>query len=110
VGAPDLPAPAARAPLAQRRIDLLALEQNAWVLAGRDARCVVVESRTELDWAMKHGQISVWAPSKIVLDAVALAAWLGRQMQAAELVVVGETPPEAVGIAVRALQSSAERL
>ncbi|MFP4239609.1 MAG: dihydroneopterin aldolase [Rhodosalinus sp.] len=121
VGAPDLSAPVARAPLAQRRIDLLALEQNAWVLAGRDARCVVVESRTELDWAMKHGQISVWAPSKIVLDAVespeaqprdavALAAWLGRQMQAAELVVVGETPPEGAGIAVRALQPAAETL
>ncbi|MEM6409013.1 MAG: dihydroneopterin aldolase [Pseudomonadota bacterium] len=53
----------------QRRIDLLALEQQAWVLASKDPRCVVVATRTELDWAMKQGQISVWAPSKIVLDA-----------------------------------------
>ena len=73
--------------MTQRRVDLLAIEQNAWVLAGRDDRCVVVNTRTELDWSMKNGQISVWAPSKIVLDAVdgpsvgpqdpvALAAWL----------------------------------
>ncbi|MFY0691996.1 MAG: dihydroneopterin aldolase [Paracoccaceae bacterium] len=61
--------PEAAHPAAQRRIDLLAIEQNAWVLAGQDKRCVVVATRTELDWAMKHGQISVWAPSKIVLDA-----------------------------------------
>lgn len=54
---------------AQRRIDLLAIEQNAWVLAGRDKRCVVVATRTEFDWSIKQGQISVWAPSKIVLDA-----------------------------------------
>lgn len=121
VGAPDRPAPETRARLAQRRIDLLAIEQNAWVLAGRDARCVVVESRTELDWAMKHGQISVWAPSKIVLDSVeapevgpgdpvALAAWLGGQMEAAELLLIGETPPESPGLPVRTLQEGAERL
>jgi dihydroneopterin aldolase len=114
VGAPDLPAPQSRAALAQRRIDLLAIEQNAWVLAGRDSRCVVVSSRTELDWAMKHGQISVWAPSKIVLDAVegpetqprdsvALAAWFGGGLSAAELVVIGAAPPEAAGLPVRAL-------
>lgn len=69
VVAPEDVAPQAAHPSAQRRIDLLAIEQNAWVLAGRDRRCVVVGSRTELDWAMKQGQISVWAPSKIVLDA-----------------------------------------
>jgi dihydroneopterin aldolase len=97
--------------LAQRRIDLLAIEQNAWVLAGRDRRCIVVGTRTELDWAMRHGQISVWAPSKIVLDAVdgpsasprdaaALAAWFAVQMGALEMVVVGAAPPEA-GVPVR---------
>jgi len=99
--------------LAQRRIDLLAIEQNAWVLAGRDARCVVVNTRTELDWAMKHGQISVWAPSKIVLDAVdgpgvavtegaALAGWFAGEMEARELVVVGEAAPSA-SVPVRAV-------
>ena len=104
VGRPDTAAPQAAVPLAQRRIDLLAMEQNAWVLAGRDARCVVVNTRTELDWAMKKGQISVWAPSKIVLDAVegpgaqvangpALAAWFAALMGARALLVVGATPP-----------------
>ena len=72
----------------QRRIDLLAIEQNAWVLAARDPRCVVVATRTEIDWAMKHGQMMVWAPSKLVLDAVdgpqardpvALALWLAER-------------------------------
>ena len=105
VGTADVAAPASRAALAQRRIDLLAIEQNAWVLAGRDRRCVVVGTRTELDWAMKNDQICVWAPSKIVLDAVdgpsadprdalALVAWFAEQMQAAELVVAGDHLPQ----------------
>lgn len=94
------PAPQSSAMMAKRRIDLLAIEQNAWVLAGRDKRCVVVGTLTELDWAMKNDQICVWAPSKIVLDAVdgpsasprdalALAGWFADFMQAAELVVSG---------------------
>ena len=114
VGAPDLPAPQAAHPLAQRRIDLLAIEQNAWVLAARDPRCVVVNSRTELDWSMRQGQISVWAPSKIVLDAVdgpsaqprdalALVLWFARHMQAADVVVIGETPPTATDLPIRAV-------
>lgn len=94
----------ARHPLADRRIGLLSIEQNAWVLAGMDKRCVVVDSRTELDWAMKHDQLSVWAPSKIVLDSVeqpdadaetpeALALWFAQTFQAAELVIVGSNTP-----------------
>ena len=101
VGPAAAPAPQSAQPLAQRRIDLLAIEQNAWVLAGRDARCIVVGTRTELDWAMRHGQISVWAPSKIVLDSVdgpsasprdarALAEWFAAQVEAAELLIAGE--------------------
>ena len=104
VGLPDCRAPRTGHRMTQRRVDLLALEQNAWVLAARDDRCVVVGTRTELDWAMKHGQISVWAPSKIVLDAVdgpatgpddpvALAAWFAGQMDASDLLLIGETPP-----------------
>jgi dihydroneopterin aldolase len=114
VGAPDLPAPQAAHPLAQRRIDLLAIEQNAWRLAARDPRCVVVNSRTELDWSMRQGQISVWAPSKIVLDAVdgpsaqprdtlALVLWFARHMQAADIVVIGESLPAAADLPIRAV-------
>ena len=114
VGAPDQAAPQAAHPLAQRRIDLLAIEQNAWVLAARDPRCVVVNSRTELDWSMRQGQISVWAPSKIVLDAVdgpsaqprdalALVLWFATHMQAADIVVIGETLPAPAGLPLRAM-------
>lgn len=104
VGAADARAPQVVHRLAQRRIDLLAIEQNAWVLAARDRRCVVVATRTELDWAMRHQRLSVWAPSKIVLDAVdgpsasprdalALALWFARAMQAHSLTVIGAAAP-----------------
>lgn len=100
VGLPDGAVPQVDNRPVQRRIDLLAIEQNAWVLAARDPRCVVVATHTELDWAMKHGQTSVWAPSKLVLDAVdgpkgpahdtlALALWLAEHLSAARLVVHG---------------------
>ena len=98
VGLPDVAQPATGQRPTQRRVDLLAMEQNAWVLAARDARCVVMETRTELDWAVKRGQMMVWAPSKMVLDAVdgpqsrdpvVLALWLAEVMAAERLVVHG---------------------
>lgn len=111
VGQPDTPAPRTGHRMTQRRVDLLALEQNAWVLAARDDRCVVVATRTELDWAMKHGQISVWAPSKIVLDAVDgprrgpeapvdLAAWFAGQIEASDLLLIDAAPPAACAVPV----------
>jgi 7,8-dihydroneopterin aldolase/epimerase/oxygenase len=99
VGFPDLPRPLTGHKPTQRRVDLLAIEQNAWTLAARDARCVVVATRTEIDWAMKRGQMVVWAPSKLVLDAVdgpkgadpvGLALWLAETLSATALVVHGE--------------------
>lgn len=100
LGLPDAPPLQTGHPPTQRRIDLLEIEQNAWLLASKDERCVVVDSRTELDWAMKQGNLSVWAPSRIVLDAVdgppsgsdglALARWLAEQMDATRLVVIGQ--------------------
>jgi dihydroneopterin aldolase len=100
VGKPMLPAPTSPVPEGQRRIDLLAIEQAAWALAGQDVRCFVVGTRTELDWALKNGQISVWAPSRMVMDAVdapaveglGLAVWLVEAMGAVELVVIGAAP------------------
>lgn len=111
VGPADLPRPEAAHAMPQRRIELLAIEQNAWVLAARDDRCVVVESRTELDWAMKHGQISVWAPSKLVLDTVAgpghrvtggvdLALWLAESFEAERLVLLGGSAPDGARLPV----------
>ncbi|CAM4168753.1 dihydroneopterin aldolase [Palleronia rufa] len=90
--------------MVQRRIDLLAIEQSCWRLAARDPRCVVVETRTELDWAVRKGRTTVWAPSKLVLDSVdppsvepsdtvALAAWFAGQVHARELIVIGAAAP-----------------
>ena len=99
VGPPDLPRPVTGHKPTQRRVDLLAMEQNAWTLAARDPRCVVVATRTEIDWAIKRGQSVVWAPSKLVLDAVdgpkgsepvSLALWLAETMSATALVVHGD--------------------
>lgn len=120
VGAPQVAAPQAENALAQRRIDLLAIEQNAWALAARDRRCMVVGTRTELDWAMKNGQISIWAPSKIVLDAVdgpsasprdavALVAWFARDMSAKELLVIGAEAPD-TDVPARSIQTDTKDL
>ena len=74
-----------------QRLQLLGIEQTAWRLAARDARCVVVGTRTELDWAFKNRQMSVWAPSRIVMDAVdqprgddpiGLTLWFGQAFNA----------------------------
>ena len=84
--------PKSASSFADRRIKLLSIEQNAWVLAGLDPRCVVIDSRTELEHTIRLGQISVWAPSKMVLDATDkpaldaapedLALWLAEQFEA----------------------------
>lgn len=98
VGLPEMARPQTGHRPTQRRVDLLAIEQNAWALAARDPRCVVVATRTEMDWAIKRGQMIVWAPSKMVLDAVDgpqsrepvdLALWLAELVAAERLVVHG---------------------
>ena len=77
----------------QRRIGLLEIEQAAWAFADSDPRFGVVATRTELDWAMKSGRLSVWAPSHMAAaavgqpaadasDPVALAAWLAETLGA----------------------------
>ncbi|PIE16564.1 MAG: diguanylate cyclase [Rhodobacterales bacterium] len=86
----------------QRHIDLLEIEQTAWALAAALPELVVVHSRTELDWGMNHKQLSLWAPSKMVLDAVkpppgqidglGLAHWLAEQLEAKRLIVIGDAP------------------
>ena len=121
VGPAQVAAPQAGHRLAQRRIDLLAIEQNAWVLAARDARCKVVDTRTELDWAMRNGQICVWAPSKIVFDAVdgpsakgadavALASWFAATFEACEMLVIGEEAPVGTSVSIRSVPVTQARL
>ena len=79
--------------VARRRIELLEIEQIGWQLSEREPRCVVVASWTELDWGLKNGQLSVWAPSRTVFDssdesiahvqdAHELSKWLARQLNA----------------------------
>ena len=120
VGPADVAAPQAGNAMAQRRIDMLAIEQNAWTLAARDRRCMVVGTRTELDWAMKNGQICIWAPSKIVLDAVdgpsasprdavALVAWFAGDIAAKELLVIGASAPKTT-VATRAISTTSADL
>jgi dihydroneopterin aldolase len=98
VAADDLARPCTGHAPTQRRIDLLAIEQVAWALAARDPACVVVATRTEIDWALRRGGLVVWAPGKMVLDAVdgpkgadaaVLAAWLAGELGAAEVRVHG---------------------
>ena len=97
--APADPQPAAGSE-GQRRIGLLAIEQAAWAFADLDPRFGVVGTRTELDWAMKSGRLSVWAPAHMASaavgqpvadasDPVALAAWLAETLGAGMLVVAG---------------------
>lgn len=105
VGMPETAPPVAGLAMPQRRIDLLALEQNAWVLAARDRRCIVVNSRTEITHAIHAGRIVVWAPSKIVLDAVegpdagprepaALARWFAATLEAERFLGLGAEVPQ----------------
>lgn len=86
---------------ARRRMALLGGELAAWRLADKDQRCVVVDNRTELDWAFKNGQISVWAPTKIILDTpegsvvsgddgVELAQWFAAFIGAKEVLIFDE--------------------
>ncbi|CTQ50164.1 dihydroneopterin aldolase [Jannaschia donghaensis] len=95
IATPDFAPPPAEHPMAERRIALLALEQAAWRLAAMDRRCIVVDTRTELDWSMRNARLSVWAPSRLVLDAtnapdaadpLNLAHWFADAFDAVELV------------------------
>lgn len=86
------------------RIDLLSIEQTAWTLAGRHETCAVVNTRTEMDWSIKNGQLAIWAPSKMVMDAVdgptcsasnafGLAQWFAREIGAKGIVQISATTP-----------------
>jgi len=111
-----LPRPKVTSADHQRKIDLLAIEQNAWVLAARDPRLHVVATRTELDWAIKNGQPCVWAPSKLVLDATQapesvvpedLTVWFAEDMQACDVIAIGTALPENIAVSVRMLDPGA---
>jgi 7,8-dihydroneopterin aldolase/epimerase/oxygenase len=93
---------------AQRRIGYLAIEQAAWAFCDRDARFGVAASRAELDWALKTGRLSVWAPTRMAVaalhpvpdasDPAALAAWLAREIGAEMLVTTAALPDAALSV------------
>jgi dihydroneopterin aldolase len=96
---PDQSLPEAATEPARLRIGLLALEQAAWALMSRHQGLALVATRTELDWATRHGKIMVWAPSKLVLDTPGapqtaegevLAVWLAGHLGAPRIVVHGD--------------------
>ncbi|PYE85740.1 dihydroneopterin aldolase [Pseudoroseicyclus aestuarii] len=96
-------APRAQDPEAQRRIDLLALDQAAWLLAARLGGMAVAATRTELEHGLRQGGPVVWAPSRLVLsqpeapqrvEAPRLAAWLAEAMGLQEILALGCAPPE----------------
>lgn len=97
---------------AARRIALLDIERAAWALAARLPRCVPVGTRTELDWGMKNGQLSVWTPSKMVLDAVQgprgaegleLARWFAGEIGAREMLIVDVSSTDRDALVTRAI-------
>ena len=112
IGAPE-PQPAVTE--AQQMIGLLAIEAAAWALTDRDPRFSVVASRTELDWSLKSGRHTVWAPRRMATaraggdrpdagDPAGLAGWLAAEIGADLLVTVGAAAaPEAGTVAVRRL-------
>ncbi len=96
-------------------VGLLAIDSAAWSLVDLDPRLSVVATRTELDWALKTGRRTIWAPARMVVDALprpsadasdpaALAAWLAGAIGAETLLVSGCPPPFAAeGIEVRSV-------
>ena len=95
-----------------RRIRILAIEQNAWRLAARDERCSVIDSRTELEHAVQHDGTSVWAPTRHMLDftgwpedrlglAQDLAVGLARKLSVPQVVRCGTEPGLAADPSVR---------
>lgn len=93
----DMDRPETADQTAQEVIALLAMDQAAWALAGLAPELTVRSNRTELDWAIDKGLVSVWAPSKMIRDAVPavsggaqnMADWLCDQLGVAQITVIG---------------------
>lgn len=81
---------------------LLSVEQNCWALGARDGRVTVVDSKTEMDWALKNNKLPVWAPQRIMAAAGVklnfeacrpdnLALFLAKTLHASAVSFVGAT-------------------
>lgn len=75
----NVAAPVSKDAATQARLNLLAMDQAAWILCAQaqalstkpaeQAPPLVIDNRTELDWATKAGRLMIWAPSRMALDA-----------------------------------------
>ena len=83
---------------------LLEMDQSAWLFAKYNEKFLVVDSRTELDWAIKNDRIPIWAPynmySKVVNPPkkyfsapLYLGCWLAFETEASELLDFSPIPP-----------------
>ena len=83
---------------------LLEMDQSAWLFAKYNEKFLVVDSRTELDWAIKNDRIPIWAPynmySKVVNPPkkyfsapLYLGCWLAFETEASELLDFSSIPP-----------------
>lgn len=87
----------------QRRIALLKIEQMAWRFAARAKALVVMDTRTELEHAMRTGILAAWAPSKMAFDnvkqialwdGIGLTNWLADELAARNIIWVGGVEAE----------------
>lgn len=106
----DMPPPAAAGRggcAAGLRAGLLGIDRRAWTLAALEPRLGVAASRTEIAWALGQGMAVLWAPTKLVTDAVGgppldaarpadLALWAAGLLGARALLTVG---PAAITLA-----------
>ena len=81
------------------RMALLAMDQNAWMLAGLCETLVPALTHTAIQSGLEAARIPVWVPSKMLLNkqdipqnwavtSDSLAAWLALKLGAEQLVLV----------------------
>ncbi|MEO0912991.1 MAG: dihydroneopterin aldolase [Pseudomonadota bacterium] len=89
---------------AGRQMTLLSMDQNAVRLAALHPGCAVVDSLTELDWALEEGHLPLIAPARIVAASAmppdweaahpaALALWFGQRLASQRVIAAGAPQP-----------------
>ena len=90
-------------------VSLLSMDQSAWMLAKHNKSLLVVDSRAELDWAIKNDRIPVWAPynmyskaidlpKKYLCHSLYLGCWLADEIGAVELIEIKQNSRDNIKI------------